>query len=88
MAEACEFHSSFLEMHPTVAIVLNIQEDHLDYYKDLDDIANAFRTFVGLVPPQGVFIGNGDDENVRRIRPHAGAKASVSAKAATGGRRT
>ena len=74
VAEACEFHSSFLEMHPTVAIVLNIQEDHLDYYKDLDDIANAFRTFVGLVPPQGVFIGNGDDENVRRIMAQAACR--------------
>ena len=77
VAEACEFHSSFLEMHPTVAIVLNIQEDHLDYYKDLADIANAFRKFVGKVPPEGVFIGNGEDENVLAIMKDAACRGET-----------
>ena len=77
VAEACEFHSSFLEMHPTVAIVLNIQEDHLDYYKDLADIANAFRKFVGKVPPEGVFIGNGEDENVLAIMKDAACRSET-----------
>lgn len=60
VAEACEFHSSFLQMRPTVAVVLNIEEDHLDYYKDLNAIVEAFGRFVGRVQEGGVFIGNGD----------------------------
>ena len=64
-------------MHPTVAIVLNIQEDHLDYYKDLADIANAFRKFVGKVPPEGVFIGNGEDENVLAIMKDAACRSET-----------
>lgn len=43
ICEACEFNGSFLHFFPTVAVILNIDEDHLDYYKDLDDIENAFR---------------------------------------------
>ena len=42
IAEACEFSGSFLHMRPTIAVVLNIEEDHLDYYRDIDDIQNAF----------------------------------------------
>ena len=47
ICEACEFNGSFLHFFPTVAVILNIDEDHLDYYKDLDDIENAFRRFAG-----------------------------------------
>lgn len=67
VAEACEFHSSFLQMHPTVAVVLNIEEDHLDYYKDIDDIVHAFGEFIALLPAQGVFVGNGDDVHAREL---------------------
>lgn len=77
VAEACEFHSSFLEMTPTVAIVLNIQEDHLDYYKDLDDIAREFERFVAKVPREGIAIGNGDDENVRRMLQTCACRAET-----------
>lgn len=61
VAEACEFHASFLEMQPTVAVVLNVEEDHLDYYRDIDHIAQTFARFVSLVPPHGVCAVNGDD---------------------------
>lgn len=67
VAEACEFHGSFLQMRPTVAVVLNIEEDHLDYYRDLDDITNAFSQFLSALPRQGVFIGNGDDARVQGL---------------------
>ena len=67
VAEACEFHGSFLEMRPTVAVVLNIEEDHLDYYRDLAHIREAFGRFVSLLPPTGIFLGNGDDANVRML---------------------
>ena len=67
VAEACEYNGSFLHFHPTIAVITNIEADHLDYYKDLDDIENAFRHFVSLLPKDGVVIGNGDDPRVLRI---------------------
>ena len=67
VAEACEYKGSFLQFHPTIAVITNIEEDHLDYYKDLDDIENAFRRFVSLLPPDGIVIGNGDDPRVRSV---------------------
>ena len=67
VAEACEYHGSFLEFHPTIAVVTNIEEDHLDYYKDIEDIYNAFLRFSRLLPSNGVCIGNGDDPLVCRL---------------------
>ena len=64
VAEACEFNASFLQFHPTIAVVTNIEEDHLDYYKDLEDICHAFGRFFSLLPEDGVCIGNGDDPRV------------------------
>ena len=66
VAEACEFNRSFLQLRPTVAVVLNIDADHLDCYKDLDEIENTFGAFLRLLPADGVAIGNGDDPRVRR----------------------
>lgn len=67
VAEACEFHGSFLEMHPTVAVVLNIEEDHLDWYKDIDHIERAFGEFLSLVPREGLALGWGEDARIRRL---------------------
>ena len=67
VAEACEFHGSFLEMHPTVAVVLNIEEDHLDWYKDIDHIEAAFGQFLHLLPAWGTALGWGEDMRVRRL---------------------
>ncbi len=64
VVEACEFNASFLQFHPTIAVVTNIEEDHLDFYKDLNDICRAFGRFFALLPENGVCIGNGDDERV------------------------
>lgn len=66
VTEACEFHRSFLHMPPTVAVVLNIEEDHLDYYRDIDEIESAFGEYLALLPPDGTAVGNGDDIRVRR----------------------
>ena len=66
VAEACEFNRSFLQLHPTVAVVLNIDADHLDCYRDLDEIEETFGKFLRLLPADGVAIGNGDDPRVRR----------------------
>ena len=61
ISEACEYHRSFLDFHPGIAIILDIEEDHLDYYKDLDDIKSAFREFA-LLANKAVII-NADDKN-------------------------
>ena len=67
VVEACEFNASFLQFHPTIAVVTNIEEDHLDFYKDLDDICHAFGQFFALLPEDGLCIGNGDDERVTAL---------------------
>ena len=66
LAEACEFNASFLHLRPTLAVVLNIDADHLDFYKDIDDIEGAFGKFLALLPPDGMAIGWGDDFRVAR----------------------
>ena len=64
VAEACEFDRSFLNLRPVLAAILNIEEDHLDCYRDLAAIVEAFRAFAALVPARGVLIANGEDRNV------------------------
>ena len=66
VAEACEFNRSFLHMNPKIAVVLNIDEDHLDCYRDIDEIEDTFGRFMQLVPEDGIVIGNGEDERIRR----------------------
>lgn len=65
--EACEYVRSFLSFSPKSAILLNIEEDHLDYYKDLDDIKSAFNDFLALVPSDGVIVFNNDDVNCAEV---------------------
>ncbi len=60
VAEACEYTNSFLSFFPTAGVILNIEADHLDFFKDLDDIRNSFRRFTELLPENGVLILNGD----------------------------
>ena len=64
VAEACEFDRSFLDLEPTCAAILNIDEDHLDCYADLEAIIEAFRSFASRVRPDGMIIANGEDRNV------------------------
>ncbi len=64
VAEACEFDRSFLNLHPQYAAILNLEEDHLDCFRDLDAIIEAFRAFAAGLPPGGAVIANGEDRNV------------------------
>lgn len=66
VAEACEFNRSFLQLRPTVAVVLNIDADHLDCYRDIEEIEETFGCFLSLLPENGAAVGNGDDPRVRR----------------------
>ena len=61
--EACEYYNSFLSFYPTVAVILNIEEDHLDFFKDLDDIKRSFRRFAERTPINGTVVANADDPN-------------------------
>jgi UDP-N-acetylmuramate--alanine ligase len=67
VAEACEYKRSFLCLTPSIALVTNIDTDHLDYYYDLWDIKEAFTDFATSVGEDGLLIANGDDENTRQM---------------------
>ena len=59
--ESCEYCNSFLHFFPTVAVILNIEADHLDFFKDLQDVEHSFRRFAQLVPSEGHIVANADD---------------------------
>ena len=59
--ESCEYCNSFLHFFPTIAVILNIEADHLDFFKDLADVEHSFRRFAQLVPPEGHIVANADD---------------------------
>ncbi len=61
--EACEYVESFLKFYPKSEIILNIDNDHLDYFKNFENIKNAFVKYVELLPENGLLVVNGDDEN-------------------------
>ena len=61
--ESCEYCNSFLSFFPTVAVILNVDADHLDFFKDLNDVKHSFRSFAQLVPSTGWVIANAEDKN-------------------------
>ena len=61
--ESCEYCNSFHNFYPTCAVILNVEADHLDFFKDLNDVKASFRTFAELTCEGGSIIANGDDEN-------------------------
>ncbi len=67
VTEACEYTNSFLSFFPKIGIILNIEEDHLDFFKDLSDIRSSFHRFAKLLPSDGALIINGDIKNVEEI---------------------
>lgn len=67
ITEACEYTNSFLKFHPTAGVILNIDADHLDFFKDLDDIRHSFRRFAELIPADGVLVINADTEKLDTI---------------------
>jgi len=63
VAEACEYTNTFLSLYPTDVIILNIEEDHLDFFKDLDDIRTSFAKYASLVPANGTAYINAEIED-------------------------
>lgn len=60
VTEACEYTNSFLSFWPTVEVILNIEADHLDFFKDIDDIRHSFRLFIEKLPKDGLLVINSD----------------------------
>lgn len=67
VTEACEYCESFLKFYPYAAVILNIEKDHLDYYKDIDHIISAFKKFARLVPESGSLVVCSDNEHAINI---------------------
>ena len=67
VTEACEYTNSYLSFFPKLAIILNIEEDHMDFFKDINDIRNSFHRFASLLPADGTLIINGDIERLDEI---------------------
>ena len=70
VAESCEYTNSFLRFAPTVSVILNVEEDHLDFFKDLNDIIHSFHEFAELTPMNGLVVVNHDDPNAMRAVAH------------------
>lgn len=60
ITESCEYTNSFLSFPPKIGIILNVAADHLDFFKDLDDIRHSFKTYASLIPKDGALIINSD----------------------------
>lgn len=67
VAEACEYKRSFLKFHPYIGIITNIDADHLDYYKDINEIQETFAQFAALIPIEGLIVGWSEDFRVMEI---------------------
>ena len=79
--EACEYCDSYLNFHQRSAIVLNIDNDHLDYFKNIDNIQKSFEKYVALLPEDGYLVLNRDDERCYNLR-HS-SKANIITVGAT-----
>ena len=73
--EACEYSESFLSFYPKAEIILNIDNDHLDYYKSIDNIIAAFIKYIKLLPDDGILVYNADDEHCAHFSQYTKAKS-------------
>lgn len=71
--EACEYVESFLKFSPKAEIILNIDNDHLDYFKNIENIEKAFIKYVKLLPDDGVLVYNADDERCLKLPEYTNA---------------
>ena len=72
--EACEYVESYLKLFPKAEVILNIDNDHLDYFGSLENIVTSFSNYVKLIPENGLLVINFDDENCRKIAKYTNAK--------------
>ena len=64
LTEACEYTNSFLKFFPNIAVITNIEEDHLDFFKGIEDIKNSFKNFALLTNPDGYVVAWGEDPEI------------------------
>ena len=74
VTEACEYKASFLKFSPYIGIILNIDADHLDFYRDIDHIEETFKKFADLIPSDGCLIGCAEDNRVINVLEYAKSK--------------
>lgn len=74
VTEACEYTNSFLKFYPTVSLITNIEADHLDFFKNLDEIISSFRKFALLSAPFGCTIAWGEDKNIKKALENTGCR--------------
>lgn len=67
VTEACEYTNSFHSFNPYISIILNVDEDHLDFFSGIDEIAESFKTFAQILPTDGLLVINGDMEHTAYI---------------------
>ena len=67
ITEACEYYDSFLSLKSDVSVILNIQKDHLDYFKNINNIKKSFKKFAANTKNEGIVIYSGDDLNIKQI---------------------
>lgn len=66
VTEACEYTNSFLKFYPTIALITNIEEDHLDFFTGIEMIRDSFRSFAELTKDQGHVVAYGEDDNIKK----------------------
>lgn len=74
LAEACEAFESFLHLHPSIAVITNIEADHLDHYGTVERVENAFRQFAGQTDEDGCVVACWDDPRTRRVVEDCGRR--------------
>ncbi|CAB1254758.1 UDP-N-acetylmuramate--L-alanine ligase [Clostridium sp. MT-14] len=67
ITEACEYKESFLKFFPFIGIILNIDAEHLDYYKNIDNVQNAFVKFAKLIPQNGYLVCYNEDNRINKV---------------------
>ncbi|MCX7714783.1 MAG: UDP-N-acetylmuramate--L-alanine ligase [Clostridia bacterium] len=72
ITEACEYTNSFLKLYPSVALITNIEADHLDFFKDVGEIIESFRKFALLTLGKGYVVALGSDPNVKKALENTG----------------
>lgn len=82
VTEACEYTNSFLSFFPNMEVILNIEEDHLDFFKDIEDIRSSFKRFAGLLPDDGVLVVSSDIDRYEEIVDGLGCRVITCGKLA------
>jgi UDP-N-acetylmuramate--alanine ligase len=78
VAEACEYNRSFLNLRKKHSVLLNIEQDHLDYYSGIEDIKQAFADFMETTDPNGFAVVNGDSEHIAKVREKTSSVSTIT----------